>query len=83
MRRDYVPDGQRWASYGPLGYSFRHPTRESAEHAQVRGYVTNPDLHDRLTAMDRAEREPKRPAAWRGEATFRRAGGGGTATASR
>lgn len=28
-------DGERWASYGPAGYSFRHRTREDAERVQL------------------------------------------------
>lgn len=28
-------DGERWASYGPAGYSFKHRTREDAERVQL------------------------------------------------
>jgi hypothetical protein len=49
--------GESWASWGPRGLSCGHPTREAAEDAQVREYVTDPDLFDRLSAMEQAERE--------------------------
>lgn len=32
---DGYPDGERWASYGPAGYSMRHRTREEAERVQL------------------------------------------------
>jgi hypothetical protein len=57
-----VPDGQRWASYGPAGYSFRHPTREAAEQVQVREYATDPDLYDRINAQAAAEAEAEQAA---------------------
>lgn len=31
-----VKDGERWVSYGPAGYSFKHRTREDAEQAQLK-----------------------------------------------
>ncbi|GAA4931993.1 hypothetical protein HD597_012854 [Nonomuraea thailandensis] len=49
--------GESWASWGPRGLSCGHPTREAAEHAQVREYVTDPDGHDRQAAMARAEQQ--------------------------
>ena len=49
--------GKSWASWGPRGLSCGHATREAAESAQVREYVTDPDLFDRLFAMERAECE--------------------------
>lgn len=48
--------GETWTSYGPRGYSFGHPTRETAEETQVREYATNPDLYDRRNEQDRAEK---------------------------
>lgn len=36
-----VPDGQRWASYGPAGLSMGHRDRDSAEQMQVRAYAAN------------------------------------------
>jgi hypothetical protein len=53
----YLCANLTWASYGPLGYVFDYPTREAAERAQLREYVTNPDLFDRLNAEARAERD--------------------------
>lgn len=47
--------GPSWASWGPRALSYGHPTREAAEHAQVREYATDPDGFDRLAAMARAE----------------------------
>lgn len=35
--------------------SFGHPSREAAEHAQLREYATNPDLFDRRNDQDQAE----------------------------
>lgn len=49
---DYVPDGQRWASWGPAGLSMRHPDREAAEQVQVRAYAVNPDVTDRAVEQD-------------------------------
>jgi hypothetical protein len=48
---------ESWASWGPRGLSCGHPDREAAERAQVREYAANPDLFDRLFAMEQAERE--------------------------
>lgn len=31
-----VKDGERWVSYGPAGYSFKHHTREDAEAVQLK-----------------------------------------------
>lgn len=66
-----IPDGQRWASWGVAGLSMRHPRREAAEQAQVRAYVANPSLYDRLIADEekeaaarRAEREAEQEAEW-------------------
>ena len=55
-RGNGTKSGESWASYGPNGYTFGHPTRKAAERIQVREYVTNPDLFDRVNAMDRAAR---------------------------
>lgn len=33
---EHVKDGERWVSYGPAGYSFKHRTREDAEQAQLK-----------------------------------------------
>jgi hypothetical protein len=62
---DSIPAGQKWASWGAAGYSFRHPTREAAEAVQVREYATNPDLCDRLNADYKREQcaERERRAA--------------------
>lgn len=49
-----------WASYGPAGYSFRHPTREAAIAVQVNTYATDPDLYDRINAEEAAEDEAER-----------------------
>ncbi|GGS98794.1 hypothetical protein GCM10010156_66140 [Planobispora rosea] len=49
--------GPSWASWGPRGLSCGHPTREAAEHAQLRAYVTEPSGYDRELEMIRAERE--------------------------
>jgi hypothetical protein len=49
-----------WASYGPAGYSFRHPTREAAIAVQVDMYATDPDLYDRINAEEAAEDEAER-----------------------
>jgi hypothetical protein len=77
-------DRPNWASWGPRGLSFGHRTREDAEQAQVREYVTNPDLYDRLIredseqrAAEQAEREARRAAereAWEAEDRRQRLG---------
>jgi hypothetical protein len=48
--------GENWISWGPRGLSCGHASREAAEIAQVREYAANPDLYDRLNAVDRDER---------------------------
>lgn len=53
---DLVNDGERWASWGPAGYSMGHPDRESAEQAQVREYAINPDVIDRINEQADAVR---------------------------
>jgi len=55
--------GPNWISWGPRGLSCGHRTRALAEQAQVRMYVTNPDLYDRWRVMQRAEREAELAAA--------------------
>ena len=50
-------EGASWASWGPRGLSCGHLTREAAEVAQVREYVTDPDRYDRVLAAERAKRE--------------------------
>jgi hypothetical protein len=57
---DYIPRGQRWASWGPAGLSLRHPDRESAERVQVREYTANPDMVDRLIAEEERSAEADR-----------------------
>ena len=37
-----IKDGERWASYGPAGYSMSHRTREDAEQAQIDAHLANP-----------------------------------------
>jgi hypothetical protein len=49
---DDVPHGRRWASWGPAGLSMGHRRRETAEQAQVRAYVVNPDVTDREIAEE-------------------------------
>lgn len=34
-----IPDGQRWASFGPAGLRMRFPDRETAEQVQVDAYL--------------------------------------------
>ncbi|MEV4212558.1 hypothetical protein [Micromonospora sp. NPDC049662] len=70
-----IPDGQRWASWGPAGLSMRHRTRADAEQVQVRAYAVNPDVVDRQIA------ERRREAA--AEATLRDAGKAARAQARR
>lgn len=48
---DYVPDRQRWASWGPAGLSMHHPDRETAEQVQIRAYAADPDVVDRAIAQ--------------------------------
>jgi hypothetical protein len=55
-----IPDGQRWASYGPAGYSLRNPDRETAEQVQIREYAINPDLTDRQIADEQREADARR-----------------------
>lgn len=49
--------GESWASWGPRGLSCGHPTREAAEEAQLQEYATDPELYDRLRAIESAENE--------------------------
>jgi hypothetical protein len=57
---DYIPDGQRWASWGPAGLSLRHHDRQDAERVQVREYAINPDVVDRAIAADEREAATER-----------------------
>ena len=52
--------GQSWASWGPRGLSCGHPTRESAEQAQVDVYKTDPDGWDMRLTGGHAELSPER-----------------------
>ena len=61
-RDDGGKRGANWISWGPRGLSCGHRTRALAEQAQVREYAANPDLFDRLRALERAEREADREA---------------------
>ena len=54
-----LADGS-WASWGPRGLSCGHPTRESAEQAQVDVYKTDPDGWDTRLAGGHAELTPER-----------------------
>jgi hypothetical protein len=71
---DDIPDGQRWASWGPAGLSLRHPDRESAERIQVREYAVNPDVVDRQIAEQEraAQAERARQAAAAAESAAQR-----------
>jgi hypothetical protein len=54
-----IPDDRRWASYGPAGTLYGDDgfaTRDTAEAAQVRAYVTDPEECDRLIAQREAAR---------------------------
>lgn len=57
---DYIPDGQRWASWGPAGLSMRHHDRQDAERVQVRAYAINPDVADRAIADEDREATAER-----------------------
>ena len=54
-----IKDGQRWASWGPAGYSLGHLDRETAERVQIRKYAINPDLTDRQIADDEREQQAR------------------------
>lgn len=55
--------GVNWISWGPRGLSCGHRSRTAAEQAQVRQYVTNPDLYDRYFAQERREAEARQALA--------------------
>ncbi len=55
----HIPDGRRWASWGPAGVVLGQPDRETAERVQVREYACNPDLTDRQVAAEARERQAR------------------------
>lgn len=72
-------DRDTWASYGPVGFSLGHPTRQAAVDVQVREYAIDPSVHGRIVGDQLAEEQAERArhdaaeeAVWRQREAERR-----------